>query len=169
MLNETEKRGLEKGMIVLWLIWGAIFVSLLIYILVANMLVEEIKQASMEDFDLPLMRNILIAVGVLEIFIIQLLRRYMLPKDNTSPSRKLQSSSTDSGLVKIMAVYTKATVITLALAESIGIFGLVLFFLGDSFQVLYLFIAVSAAVMFYYSPKRDELEAFITDRGLKFE
>jgi hypothetical protein len=68
-----------------------------------------------------------------------------------------------------MAVYTKATVITLALAESIGIFGLVLFFLGDSFQVLYLFIAVSAAVMFYYRPKRDELEAFITDRGLKFE
>ncbi len=50
--------------------------------------------------------------------------------------------------------------LSLALSESIGIYGLVLFFLGDSFQTLYIFIGISALGMFHYRPKREEIEKF---------
>ena len=48
--------------------------------------------------------------------------------------------------------------VSLALSEFIGIMGLVLFFLGDNFQVLYTFMAISALAMFFYRPRREELE-----------
>ena len=48
--------------------------------------------------------------------------------------------------------------VSLVLSELIGIMGLVLFFLGDNFQVLYTFMTISALVMFLYRPKREELE-----------
>ena len=49
-------------------------------------------------------------------------------------------------------------IVSLALSEFIGIMGLVLFFLGDNFQVLYTFMAISAIAMLFYRPKRQELE-----------
>jgi hypothetical protein len=50
-------------------------------------------------------------------------------------------------------------VVSLALSESIGIYGLVLFFLGESFRTLYIFLGISALAIFLYRPKREELEA----------
>ncbi len=50
-------------------------------------------------------------------------------------------------------------VVSLALSESIGIYGFVLFLLGDGFRTLYIFIGISALAMFFYRPKREELEA----------
>jgi hypothetical protein len=49
-------------------------------------------------------------------------------------------------------------VASLALSESIGVYGLVLFFLGESFRTLYIFIGISALAMLLYRPKREELE-----------
>ena len=60
----------------------------------------------------------------------------------------------------VIGKYTSAMLLSLALSESIGIYGLVLFFLGDSFQTLYIFIGISALGMFNYRPKREEIEKF---------
>ena len=54
--------------------------------------------------------------------------------------------------------YIPAVITTLALAESIGIYGLLLFLLGGDFKTLYTFIIVSALAMIFYRPKREELE-----------
>ena len=54
--------------------------------------------------------------------------------------------------------------VSLALSEFIGIMGLVLFFLGDNFQVLYTFMAISTIAMFLYRPKREELETLVMAR-----
>lgn len=54
-----------------------------------------------------------------------------------------------------------ALMVSLALSESIAIYGLVLFFLGDDYQSLYLFVGISAIAMFFYRPKKEELEELI--------
>ena len=54
--------------------------------------------------------------------------------------------------------YAAVVIISLALSESIGIYGLVLFLLGGGFKTLYTFIAVSALAMVFYRPKREEME-----------
>ena len=66
-----------------------------------------------------------------------------------------QDQETDMN--KLMARYTPAVVISLAISESIAIFGLVLFILGDDFQTLYIFLVVSAIAMIFHRPKNEEL------------
>ena len=157
MLDEAEKKVVERGMMALWFIWGAIFISLFIYVFIAHALGEEIRQVSMKESDLSLLRNILIVVGIFEIFIIHILRRFMLPKSPDEYKTGNREMAAHSEASSFLPLYTRATIITLALAESLGIYGLVLFFLGDSFHTLYLFMAVSAVIMFYYRPKKREL------------
>ena len=166
MLNQEEVKVIEKGMIVLWFIWGAILFSLFVYIFISHTLGDEIRKGASEEIDLSLFRNILMAVGIVEIFIIHFLRKLMLPKVPESYRAEMQLESSKADPVRAVALYTRAMIITLALAESIGIYGLVLFFIGDSSEVLYMFMAVSAALMIYYRPKRDELEAFLVKKDL---
>lgn len=45
----------------------------------------------------------------------------------------------------------------MALSESIGVYGLVLFFLSKDSGVLYQFIVMSAIAMLYYRPRKEEL------------
>ena len=48
-------------------------------------------------------------------------------------------------------------IVSLAMTESIGTYGLVLFILGKNQLDLYLFVLVSASTMLVYRPKRDEI------------
>ncbi len=57
-----------------------------------------------------------------------------------------------------IARYATAMVVSLALSESIGIYGFVLFLLGDNFRTLHIFVGISALAKFFYRPKREELE-----------
>ncbi len=45
----------------------------------------------------------------------------------------------------------------MALSESIGIYGMVLFILSKDSMTLYQFITMSAIAMFYYRPRKEEL------------
>lgn len=48
-------------------------------------------------------------------------------------------------------------IVTLALSESIAIYGLVLFLIGKDPMDLYLLILISAAAMLIYRPKKEEV------------
>ena len=53
--------------------------------------------------------------------------------------------------------YTGAVVVSIALAELIGIFGVVFYFISGDFKTLYFLIGISAVVMLYFCPKTKEL------------
>ena len=56
------------------------------------------------------------------------------------------------------AKYSTALIVSLGLSESIGIYGFVLFLLGDDLQTLYIFIGISALAIYVHRPKREEIE-----------
>jgi amino acid permease len=60
--------------------------------------------------------------------------------------------------------YATAMIVTWALLESTGVFGLVLLFLGSPFD-LYLLILISAAAMLWYRPKKDDLISLAQNTG----
>ncbi len=64
-------------------------------------------------------------------------------------------------LKTLFTKYFTAVIISLALAESIGIYGLGLFFLGGGFETLYLFNVLSAIAMFFFRPKGEEFEKLV--------
>jgi hypothetical protein len=57
--------------------------------------------------------------------------------------------------------------ISLALCESVGIFGFVLFLIGKNALDLYILVALSATAMFIYRPKKDELLARLREEDGK--
>jgi hypothetical protein len=52
--------------------------------------------------------------------------------------------------------YLVTVIVSMSLIESVGIFGFVMFILGDNFNTLFIFSGLSALGMFLYRPKLDE-------------
>ncbi|OGP55997.1 MAG: hypothetical protein A2Y65_03700 [Deltaproteobacteria bacterium RBG_13_52_11] len=153
-MEETSERGaINKGMRTLWLIWAAMLGSLLIYIFICHQLGEGFKSAEESDVPIDLLRNIFFGVAAAELIMSYYLRRFMLKGRLSAVIR-----SSPLNQPPFVGQYTAAVIISIALSESIGIYGLVLFVLGGGFKILYTFIVVSALAMVFYRPKREELE-----------
>lgn len=156
MLNPSEKETIDKGIIVLWIIWSAMLISLCIYIFICHLLENQISQNLNTSLPLDPIKYILFIVAFAELVISYFLRRYLLTSGIaglSSPINSPHSSAQSSYLGR----YSVAMIIALAISESIGIYGLVLFFLGASFQTLYTFIGISGIAIVFYRPKKDEI------------
>ncbi|MBN1473693.1 MAG: hypothetical protein JW914_03675 [Syntrophaceae bacterium] len=161
MLNETEKEAVEKGMKTLWVIWAAMMLSLLIYFYIVYAFGEEIRKEIMlptgDDLPLGLLRNIFYGVSVIVLFLGHFIRKWTIK--NTRFSAQLYKDKKEfSNQPSYMIKYSVAIVASLAMSESIAIFGLVLFLIGADYQTFYIFLAISALGMFYFRPRRAELE-----------
>lgn len=164
MIDPKEKEVLANGMKVLWTIWGAMFVSLGIYIVVANIAGDKIKTQELPPDVFVMLRNILYVIALIELAIIPFIKKITLKsiKSPQNPSQNIPGTSNHPATAK----YATVMIISLAIAESIAIYGLVLFFLGKDSQSLYLLTAISAMAMLIHRPKMEELEqlAVVTSR-----
>lgn len=158
-MDPTQKKTFENKLLVMWIIWGAMLGSLVIYIIICNLVGDQIRRPMGPDFPLKLLRNILFGVGIAALIATHFIRKFILKRPSGSPGAAPPAPPSPQDIEAICAKYTTAMIISLALCESVGIYGLVLFFLGDSFQTLYTFMVISAAGMFYYRPKREEIDA----------
>jgi len=107
------------------IIWFAIFLSLGIYLFLAQPIAQTqgfAQHLAPETFEL--LRTVLYSIAAITLIMTRYLRNSILPKHGDY-TLNIQPGSR-SALVK----YKSAMVIALALSESIGIYGLVLFCLG---------------------------------------
>ena len=158
MLATQEKEAVNKGMLILWVIWGAMLGSLFIYVVVCHVLGEGFGRVEGSDLPIGLFRKILAVVGVVVVLVAYFMRRSILSGQRGIPQPKPVERTIGWNTTPFIAKYIAVVIVSLALSESIGIFGFVLFILGDSFQTLYTFIVVSALAMFFFRPKNEELE-----------
>ena len=158
MMESGERPKLSDQFKVMWIIWGAMIASLLIYVLLCHFLGEEIRSNIKTRLDIKLLRNILFVVAACELGFIYYIRKIMLSiRGAGSESTPVQQESVVE-LSSYSGKYITAMIVSLALADSIGIYGLVLYLLGDNFQTLYIFIGISGVTMFYYRPKMEDFE-----------
>jgi hypothetical protein len=158
MLGETEKDAMKKGMMTLWIMWAAMVGSLIIYLFIVHAVGDEIRKSLHPDFPMELLRNILYGISIITILLSHFLRKFMLAVKNSDASSGLMKYGAQSNQPLFVAKYTMTVMVSLALSESIAIYGLVLFLVGADFQTFYIFTAISALSMFFYRPKRMELE-----------
>jgi F0F1-type ATP synthase membrane subunit c/vacuolar-type H+-ATPase subunit K len=157
MLALSEKEAIEKGFITLKIIWMAMFGTLFIYVIICHKFGYEIRQTSNTQIPITQLKYIFLGLSIGALFLANHLRRIMLTVRSNGAGMSLLGQQSYSKQPQALGKYTIAVVVSLALSESIGMFGLVLFFLGDSFQTLYTFIIISAFAMLYYRPKQEEL------------
>ncbi len=158
MSQENNTGSFEKGMMVTRIIWAGIFVCLFIYVLVCHAVAGGDFRSEISDAPLDLVRNILFGVSIIVLSLAYFIRRRIVSVEPGSTKNRPIRPASPRNLAQFLPKYTAAILVSSALSEAVGIFGLVLFLLGDSFQNLYLFIGVSAIALVYFRPKKEEIE-----------
>jgi len=158
MVEAQERDAIDKGMQTLWVIWAAMLGSLLIYIFVGHQLGEGFIGTERTELPISLLRKICAVLAAGAILTGYYLRRVTLKGRSGAARSAMARRATALNQPPFVTHYTSIIIVSLACAESVGIYGLILFLLGDSFQTLYTFIGISALAMVFYRPKREELE-----------
>jgi len=149
----------EKGLLILRIIWTGMLGFLFFYLILGHQLADEIGRSASATLPLDLVRNTLYGIAILTLLLIHFLRRRMTAGRSDDSGPTSSSTSSISNQSSVLAKYMSATIVSLALSESIGIYGLALIFLGDNTQALHIFIGISALAIIFYRPRRGKLEA----------
>ncbi len=158
MFEQNEKEQLVKGMRVLKIIWGAMLLSLGIYVFVCHFIGSQAARPMGENFPVDLLRNILYVISAAELFLIHFLKKIMLKAPAAGQPADTPARKETANVHPAVGKYTAAMIVCYSIAESIGIYGVVLFFLSLDYETLYVFIFISAVAMVFFRPKFEELE-----------
>jgi hypothetical protein len=146
------------------LIWGVMFSTLPIYVGICHVLGQDLAVDAGPNFPQGLLEKILCGVAVGMIMIAGFLRKLMLKAAKNGVGTRLFKSTTMSEAPTISAKYISAVIVSLALAESSAIYGVILFILGSGVHILYLLVGLAAVAMIIYRPKCEELAAFLSNK-----
>lgn len=149
-IETREKEQLLKGYRIVLIIWVAILASLPIYLVVCTAVRDQL-QSSVDSNTFEILKYALWGVSAFTLIGAHFLRKLLL---RASTGTGIQTTSPQHPAV---AKYTVAIIITMALLESIGIYGVVLYFIGMDTSSLQQLLIVSAIAMFFYRPRKEEL------------
>lgn len=145
------KKEVSKSLLVLNIIWAAILVSLAIYLFIGHIIAADL-QTSMDVQTYTIIKFVFFILAFVILISTRFVKKFFLS------SAKVQTEQTSSlNQNPILQKYTVAMIITWALSETIGIFGLILFLLGKSSMDFYILIMISAVAMFINRPNKEEV------------
>ena len=148
--EQTETQQLDTGWKIILVIWGAILASLGMYLVVCLFIIgKELKIDIDPNLPLEKIKYALFGASFITLFAVHYLRKFLL-KDK-------KPSQTPSPQHPAVARYTVIVVITSAILESIGIYGIILFLLAKDTLSLYQLLIISAVAMIHFRPRKDEL------------
>jgi hypothetical protein len=171
------ERELDRGLTTLKIMWIAMLGSLAVYLLVAHQTGAD-WQPALDGDKFAKLRVIIYLISLVNLFLPRYVKRRVLstkarPKKPPAalghlmtPLLGLAVALSGKGRGRssplafenaVLQKYVSATILTLATYESIGIYGLVLFYLGKSTVDLCVLVLVSAVAMVFNRPNRDEL------------
>ena len=149
MLGRVEPVQLKSDLFLPWLIQGVMLASLVVYVIVCITLGDQIQQP-LPEAQRVLIRTILYVVAIVTFPMTNLLRYIQLSLNQTMPFSSIEPEG------EAKKRYLVTVIVSMSLIESVGIFGFVMFVLGDNFNTLYIFTGLSALGLFLYRPKVHE-------------
>jgi hypothetical protein len=144
---EPEK--LKSDLIMPWIIQGIMLATMAAFLVVCITFGDQIQQP-LPEAQRVLIRTILYIVAIITFPMTNLIRHIQLRLNQTMP----YSNATPLSVAKKR--YLVTVIVSMSLIESVGIFGFVMFILGDHFNTLFIFSGLSALGMFLYRPRLDE-------------
>ena len=149
MLGRIEPEQLKSDLILPWLIQGFMLATLATFFIICVAYGDQIQEP-LPEAQRVLIRTILYIVAIATFPMTNLIRHIQLRLNQTMPY------SRDTPRLEAKKRYLVTIIVSMSLIESFGVFGFVMFILGDSFNTLYIFSGLSALGMFLYRPKVDE-------------
>jgi hypothetical protein len=147
--------------VTIWSIWAALLLALAVYVIIAHAVNDRLSTDAGTGTLLGTLRIVFYCLAAAQMLLSYYLRRR---SPAAAPGRSqaipflgtLERTNPALGNPAISA-YMSRVVISLALSESMGVYGFVLFLLGGGFGTLYIFVALAALGMLYHRPRLDEL------------
>ncbi len=149
MISDLE---LSKALLPMRFFWFFLFLTPIFYLL-AGLYLEPTLKGSFDKKSLETVKMALYVVSFVTLVSTGYVRNHIL---SSQGSRQNKNRSFNDAM---MQRYFVSMLVALTLAESIGIYGLVLFYLGKDRVDLYLLSFVSAVSMLFYFPKKEHLRA----------
>lgn len=156
MGNPVEREQLKSDLILPWLIVGMMLTMLAAYIIICHTLDGQIRQP-LPEAQRVLIRTVLYAVAIVTFPLTNLIRHIQLRLNQTMPF----SRTTHGAASEAKHRYLLTVIVSMTIIEAVGVFGLVMFVLGDGFNTLHIFTGLSALGLFLYRPKADEYSEII--------
>jgi|CXWL01.1.fsa_nt_gi hypothetical protein len=145
----------KSDLVLPWLVTGMMFLMLMVYIVISQVMGDQLQQHWPEEQRI-LIRSVLYGCAIVTFPITNLIRHIQLRLNETMPGEKTAKMR-----------YFLTTTVSMALIESVGVLGFVMFLLGDGYNTLYIFTGLSTLGMFLYRPKADEYARIYTALALK--
>ena len=149
MLGRVEPEQLKSDLILPWAILGIMLAMLVAYIVVCQTIGDQLQQP-LPEVQRVLIRTVLYAVAIVTFPLTNLIRYIQLRLNQTMPYTHAEHENQAKNR------YLVTVIVSMSLIESIGVFGFVMFILGDNFNTLYIFTGLSALGLYLYRPKVDE-------------
>lgn len=149
---------LKKGVIRIWIIWTAMFFSLFIYVIIANLLEPSWKPVVSSDFPINTFRNVLYGASIVMFLIGDYIKKYIIKARSSDQLPRFNQLAAQSNVPPALLKYQSAVIISLAFSETIGVFGLIIFLLSKDIGSFYIFVGSSAAAMLYHIPRISEIQ-----------
>ncbi|PIU56712.1 MAG: hypothetical protein COS89_05710 [Deltaproteobacteria bacterium CG07_land_8_20_14_0_80_38_7] len=163
---ENINNYIERKLATLKLIWAAMFIFLSTYLIVAFFNTPEDVNISMLD-EHGIYLKILIICGIITFAGRGFLKKYLLnlriPQISTMNITDEQRS-----VAMILAEYTKATIISLAISEVIAILGLMAYFMNE-INIFYIFIVAAALSMIASKPSFSEVNRLLQSINISLQ
>ena len=154
MPGRVKLEQLKADLMMPWVIQGIMLVTLAAFLIVCIAFGDRIQQP-LPEAQRVLIRTILYVVAIVTFPMTNLLRHIQLRLNQTMPYSKAAPISVAKKR------YLVTVIVSMSLIESVGIFGFVMFILGDNFNTLFIFSGLSALGMFLYRPKLDEFAGIV--------
>jgi len=164
MMDRELSGRIGKSLATLKIIWGAMLFSLAIYLFIGTYLSSRLQSGLSDPDTVDIIRSVLYAVSMATLVVTKIMRKKALAKVGEAARPEGQEDSDAVNLAPVLARYATAMIVSLALSESIGIYGLVLSLLGTGTTDLFVLTGVAAAAMVYYRPREDEVLALATGK-----
>lgn len=152
MLSKQELDQIDKGWSKIMVIWIAMISSLVLYLVICKAVENQIP-VSMEGSQLEVLKYALFGISGMTLMGAFFVRKIMM----NQIARPIKGSAFSSNTHPAVGKYLIVIIIVMALSESVGIYGMVLFFISKDSVSLYQLMFLSAIAMIVFRPKKEEL------------
>jgi hypothetical protein len=132
-----------------WIIIGFFICLLIAYQIICHFFAAEI-QVNMDEDQRIFIRSLFYIVAIILFPFATLLRHVLLRLNQTMPGDSPAKTR-----------YFTTVLVTLMTVEIVGVFGLIMFILGDSYNTLYIFTTLAALGLFLHRPKESDYEQIV--------
>jgi hypothetical protein len=172
MGNPVERKQLKSDLILPWIIVGMMLVMLAAYVIVCHVMGGQL-QHPLPEAQRVLIRTVFYVIAIVTFPLTNLIRHIQLRLNQTMPTPHATHGAvtddcmdaggrvTHGAVTEAKSRYLATVIVSMALVEVVGVFGLVMYVFGDGFNTLYIFTGLSALGLFLYRPKVAEYSEII--------